>query len=206
MERRLKFVQEDLTKANQEIDSKSSDLQAAASRLEQDRKIKEQNQRLQNELSTLRGALKSAQAELNEAEAQISNKDQENANLQRELSICKQLNQELAGKAEDGSGLTADDLLNTRIADAKRFAFMLTAMQEQLEFEREVFTRRIHELEMESEHKDVQLTALYQLYNKLVAKTEKKGWFSRWLDKDDDKTKQKDTSKDDDTPKDDKQS
>ena len=184
MERRLKYVTEDLTKATEEIDSKSQDLQVAEARLQQDARIKEQNKKLQTELSALTGALKSAQTELAEAEAQISHKDQENANLQRELSICKQLNTELAGKSDDGNGLTADDLLNTRIADAKRFAYMLTAMQEQLEFEREVFTKRIHELELESEKKDVQLTALYQLYNKLVAKTEKKGWFSRWLDKD----------------------
>merc|ERR1712045_886602 len=107
------------------------------------------------------------------------------ANLKRELALSKQMNTELAqtaldmntgGKAKGGGddkesgggGDSEEDMLSQRMKDANRFAFMLSAMQEQLEFERKQFVAKIHRMELQLEHKDVQLNALYQLYNKLV--------------------------------------
>jgi len=98
------------------------------------------------------------------------------------LAITKQLTTELSSKTLDGTGLTPEDLLNQRMMDANRFAFMLAAMQEQLEFERAIFVGKIHQLENVAEHKDVQINVLYQLYNELVAQTQKKGWFEKLLE------------------------
>ena len=44
-----------------------------------------------------------------------------------------------------------DDLLKQRIKDANRFVFMLSAMQEQLDFERKQFVHKIH-FELQLEH------------------------------------------------------
>lgn len=163
---------------------------------------KMRNQELQTKLSGMKGALQSANDELDHAEEQIAGKDEEIANLKRELALSKQMNTELAQRALDmntggkGSGKDevedeedqkdnglkgndGDDLLRQRMKDANRFAFMLSAMQEQLEFERKQFVAKIHRMELQLEHKDVQLNALYQLYNKLVQTTQKKSWWER---------------------------
>ena len=162
------------------------------SKLEEQKQNEQQREReLAAKLSGMQGALQSANNELDLAEEQIIEKDEEIANLKRELAISKQMNTELAqtalananGDKENAKdiGLTMDDLLKQRIKDANRFAFMLSAMQEQLDFERKQFVHKIHNLELQLEHKDVQLNALYQLYNKLVSQT--KSTSSSWWDR-----------------------
>lgn len=165
-----------------------------SSELEQQKKNEQDREReLAAKLSGMQGALSSANNELDLAEEQIIEKDEEIANLKRELAISKQMNTELAQTAlananANGNGngnnkdigLTMDDLLKQRIKDANRFAFMLSAMQEQLDFERKQFVHKIHNLELQLEHKDVQLNALYQLYNKLISQTKTTSWWDRF--------------------------
>mmetsp|Transcript_31454 Transcript_31454/g.50945 ORF Transcript_31454/g.50945 Transcript_31454/m.50945 type:complete len:450 (+) Transcript_31454:56-1405(+) len=149
------------------------------------------DQHIQSQLNAMTGALQSANDELDRAEEQITEKDEEITNLKREVAISKQMNAELTQSTSNQEsdttgdttgGLTADDLLSQRIRDANRFAFMLSAMQEQLDFERKQFVQKIHNLELQVEHKDTQLNALYQLYNKLVSqtKTTSSSWWERW--------------------------
>eukprot|EP01084_Bolivina_argentea_P039055 72189_1 len=141
----------------------------------QEQKLKDnvRGQEVKARLNGLTGALQSANDELDAAEEQIINRDQEISNLKRELALSKQMNDELAQcNIEVGAGITADDILKQRIKDANRFAFMLSAMQEQLDFERKQFVHKIHNMELQLEHKDIQLNALYQLYNQLVAQTQ----------------------------------
>merc|ERR1712154_5820 len=141
---------------------------------------------LQSELNGLTGALQSANDELDRAEEQIHEKDEEISNLKRELALSKSMNQEMRETVLDTeSGLTADDLLKQRMKDANRFAFMLGAMQEQLDFERTQFVKKIHGLELQLEHKDVQLNALFQLYNNIVTQTREssKSWWERFTTK-----------------------
>eukprot|EP01084_Bolivina_argentea_P079729 144552_1 len=175
---KLNNMQSELNKVT-EIRNKQTDV------IEENKRKEEDAMQLQVQLSGLTGALQGATDELDRAEEQISEKDKQIANLRRELKISKQMNRELAQTTMDvtnsTSGLTADDLLKQRIKDANRFAFMLSAMQEQLDFERKQFVKKIHTLELRLEHKDVQLGALYQLYNQLVDQTQtaRKSWWER---------------------------
>merc|ERR1712129_112507 len=139
---------------------------------------RERDQALKGKLNGLNGALKSANDELDRAEEQIAEKDEEISNLKRELALSKSMNQEMRDTV---SGDTGDDLLKQRMKDANRFAFMLGAMQEQLDFERTQFVKKIHSLELQLEHKDVQLNALFQLYNNIVTQTRQssKSWWER---------------------------
>lgn len=131
----------------------------------------------------MNGALVSVTNELDRAEILIDDKDQQIANLTRELNITKELNRELIGTASvDEAGISADDLVNLRMKDANRFAIMLSAMQEQIEFERMQFVKKMYDLESRLEHKDIQLNALYQLYNKLVEHTQRKSWWEKLID------------------------
>eukprot|EP01084_Bolivina_argentea_P181228 313021_1 len=174
-----------LTNMSKQLDSMTNLSDSQNQQLEQTKKNeRSNNMQFQSQLSGLKGALTSANDELDRAEEQLADKDEEIVNLRRELKISKQMNTELAqtaldstGKGTKFSGLTAEDLLKQRVKDANRFAFMLSAMQEQLDFERKQFVKRIHNLELQLEHKDVQLNALYQLYNKLVGQTKQKTWW-----------------------------
>jgi len=184
MEQRLEAVTTDLTQTENVVRRKSEALESAENKSQEYQRKAERADILQNELLSLKGALGSAQTELSTAEEQILHKDQEIMNLKKELSITKQLNNELTQSALSDTGLTADDILAQRMKDANRFAFMLAAMQEQLEFERKQFTKRINTLELQLEHKDVQINTLYTLYNKLVKQTTKKSWWQKMMSND----------------------
>lgn len=173
-----------LQNMQKELETMSSQSEQQNEKLENVQKNQqERDHELQSKLNGLTGALQSANDELDRAEEQISEKDEEISNLKRQLALSKSMNQEMRETVLDTeSGLTADDLLKQRMKDANRFAFMLGAMQEQLDFERTQFVKKIHSLELQLEHKDVQLNALFQLYNNIVTQTREssKSWWERF--------------------------
>jgi len=180
MSKKLEQVHNDLNEEKEETQRKSDELQMMETESARNRRRAANNDKLKQEMLQLQGALNSAQSELMAAELQLQEKDQEIMNLKRELQITKELNNTLSVTALSGTSLTPDDLMNQRIDDANRFALMVAAMQEQLEFERNQFVYRIHQLELLLEHKDVQVNTLYELYNQLVENAQpKKGWFQR---------------------------
>jgi len=183
MSKKLEQVHNDLDGEREDNQRKLDEMQMLETEAARNRRRVGNNEKLKQELLQLQGALNSAQSELLAAESQLQEKDQEILNLRRELQITKELNNTLSVKALSGTTLTPEDLLNQRIDDANRFALMVSAMQEQLEFERNQFVFRIHQLELQLEHKDVQINTLYELYNKLVESAQpKKGWFERLRD------------------------
>merc|ERR1712228_117350 len=127
-----------------ELETMSSQSEQQNEKLENVQKNQqERDHELQSKLNGLTGALQSSNDELDRAEEQISEKDEEISNLKRELALSKSMNQEMRETVLDTeSGLTADDLLKQRMKDANRFAFMLGAMQEQLDFERTQFVKK----------------------------------------------------------------
>ncbi|ETO16618.1 hypothetical protein RFI_20724 [Reticulomyxa filosa] len=159
MSKKLEQVHSDLDEEKEEHQRKLDEIQMLETEAARNRRRVGNNEKLKQEMLQLQGALSSAQNELLAAEQQLQEKDQEILNLRRELQITKELNNTLSVTALSGTTLTPDDLLNQRIADANRFAIMVAAMQEQLEFERNQFVFRIHQLELQLEHKDVQINS-----------------------------------------------